>query len=53
MSLYEITLLSLFVYAGYVGWRNANSTMEKTKDGRLPSCNTKDDNTYFFFIDYN
>ena len=54
MSL-DITFIlysSLFIYAGYVGFLNGKQHIKDTRNGLVPGYESKDNNNYFFLIDY-
>ena len=52
MNLEQLIIFCLIIYSGWCGWKQAEAKIEATRKGELRGYNTKDNQSYFFFIDY-
>lgn len=43
----------MVLFAAYKGYCDGKATIAKTRKGVLPSYASKDNQSYFFYIDYN
>tara|TARA_B000000557_G_C20576518_1_gene359474 strand:+ start:401 stop:562 length:162 start_codon:yes stop_codon:yes gene_type:complete len=52
MNLEQLIIFCLIMYSGWYGWKQAGKKIQATRKGELPGYNSKDNQSYFFFIDY-